>query len=178
MALTRKGAVFAWTPERQEVFMKLKSCLLQAPILGFPTEDDRFILDTDASLFAVGGILNQLQGDREVVIAYVSRSLRLSQRRYCTTRREMLAAVTMCTHCHSYLRGTQFTLHTDHSSLRWLQKFRNSDGMLARWCMLLGQFLFLTQMACLVNVVSVYDRIVRCRHRTLVLVKPDQHRTC
>ena len=37
----------------------------------------------------VGGVLNQIQGDREVVITYASRSLRLSQRRYCTTRREM-----------------------------------------------------------------------------------------
>ena len=40
----------------------------------------------------------------------------------------------------SYLRGAQFTLRTDHSSLRWLQKFRNEDGMLARWYLLLGQF--------------------------------------
>ena len=46
----------------------------------------------------------------------------------------------MCTHFRSYLRGAQFTLRTDHSSLRWLKKFRNSDGMLARWYMLLGQF--------------------------------------
>ena len=53
VALTRKGAVFAWSPERQEAFVTLKSCLLQAPILGFPTEDDWFVLDTDASLFAV-----------------------------------------------------------------------------------------------------------------------------
>ena len=37
-------------------------------------------------------------------------------------------------------RGEQFTLRTDHRSLRWLQKFRNSDGMLARWYMFLGQF--------------------------------------
>ena len=36
--------------------------------------------------------------------------------------------------------GAQFTLRTDHSSLRWLQKFRNEDGMLARWYLLLGQF--------------------------------------
>ena len=71
----------------------LKACLLSAPILGFPTEDDRFVLDTDASLFAIGGILSQIQNEEEVVIAYASRSLRLSQRRYCTTRREMLAAV-------------------------------------------------------------------------------------
>ena len=46
----------------------------------------------------------------------------------------------MCTHFRSYLRGAQFTLRTDHSSLQWLQKFCNGDGMLARWCMLLGQF--------------------------------------
>ena len=74
------------------------------------------------------------------MIAYASRSLRLSQRRYCTTRQEMLAVVVMCTHFWSYLRGVQFTLHTDHSSLRWLQRFRNEDGMLARWYLLLGQF--------------------------------------
>ena len=49
----------------------------------------------------------------------------------------------MCTHFRSDLRGgggAQFTLRTDHSSLRWLQKFRNEDGMLARWYLLLGQF--------------------------------------
>ena len=94
----------------------------------------------DASLYAVGGVLNQIQGDREVVITYASRSLCLSQRRYCTTRREMLAAVVMCTHFRLYLRGAHFNLRTDRSSLRWLQKFRNGNGMLARWYMLLGQF--------------------------------------
>ena len=120
VALTRQGVAFAWTDRQQVAFDTLKSCLLNAPILGFPTEDGRFILDTDASLFAVGGVLNQLQEDREVVIAYASRSLRLSQRRYCMTCREMLAAVVMCTHFRLYLRGAQFTLHTDHSSLRWL----------------------------------------------------------
>ena len=121
-------------------FEALKACLISAPILGFPTEDGRFLLDTDASLFAVGGVLNQIQWDREVVIAYASRSPRLSHRRYCTTRREMLAALVMCTHFRSYLQGAQFTLRADHSYLRWLQKFRNGDGMLARWYMLLGQF--------------------------------------
>ena len=140
VALTRKGAPFVWTDEQQTAFDALKACLLSAPILGFPTEAGRFVLDTDASLFAVGGVLNQIQNEEEVVIAYVSRSLHISQRRYCTTRCEMLAVVVMCTHFRSYLRGSQFTLRTDHSSLRWLQKFKNEDGMLARWYLLLGQF--------------------------------------
>ena len=130
-----------WTDRQQKALEALKACLISAPILGFPTEKGRFVLDMDVSLFAVGGGgLNQIQDDREVVIAYASRSLRLSQRRYCTTRRKMLAAVVMCTHFRSYLRGAQFTLRTDHIYLRWLQKFRNEDGMLARWYLLLGQF--------------------------------------
>ena len=140
VSLTRKGVPFVWGRDQQDSFDSLKACLLCAPILGFPTEDDRFVLDTDASLFAIGGVLSQIQNEEEVVIAYASRSLRLSQRRYCTTRREMLAAVVMCTHFRSYLRGSRFTLRTDHSSLRWLQKFKNEDGMLARWYLLLGQF--------------------------------------
>ena len=133
-------APFVWTDRQQTAFEALKACLVHAPILGFPTEGGRFVLDTDASLFSVGGVLSQLQEEREVVIAYASHSLRLSQRRYCATRWEMLAAVVMCTHFQSYLRGAQFTLRTDHSSLRWLQRFRNGDGMLARWYLLLGQF--------------------------------------
>ena len=140
VALTRKGAPFVWTDRQQTAFEALKAYLVRAPILGFPTEGGRFVLDMDASLFAVGGVLSQIQEEREVVIAYTSRSLRLSQRRYCTTRWEMLAAVVMCTHFWSYLRGAQFTLRTDHSSLRWPQRFRNGDGMLSRWYLLLGQF--------------------------------------
>ena len=140
MALTRKGVPFIWADEQQTAFDAPKASLLSAPILGFPTEKDQFVLDTDTSLFAIGGVLSQIQNEEEVVIAYASRSLRISQRRYCTTRREMLAAVVMCTHFRSYLRGSQFTLRMDHSSLWWLQKSKNEDGMLARWYLLLGQF--------------------------------------
>ena len=67
---SRKVVPFVWTDRQQAAFEALKACLLRAPILGFPTEDGRFLLDTDASLYAVGGVLNQLQGNREVVIAY------------------------------------------------------------------------------------------------------------
>ena len=102
----------------------------------------------------------------------------------CTTRREMLVAVTMCTYFRSYLRGTQFTLRTDHRSLRWLQKFRNSYGMLARWYSSrlpsnIDRGLSTpTQMAFLVNVVSACIRTVRSRRRMLVLGKPARRRIC
>ena len=62
VALTRKGAPFVWTDRQQTAFEALKACLISGPILGFPTENGRFLLDTDASLFTVAGVLNQLQG--------------------------------------------------------------------------------------------------------------------
>ena len=78
VALTRKGVPFMWGSEQQTAFDALKACLLSAPILGFPTDEDRFVLDTDASLFAIGGVLSQVQNGEEVVIAYASRGIAAS----------------------------------------------------------------------------------------------------
>ena len=71
--------------------------------------------------------------------------------------------------------GAQFTFRTDHSSLRWLQKFRNEDGMLAHWYLLLGQFSVTFEycpgpsmqmwMVCPANVASVRGRIARFRRQ-------------
>ena len=43
VSLTRKGVPFVWGSEQQMAFDALKACLLSAPILGFPTEEDRFV---------------------------------------------------------------------------------------------------------------------------------------
>ena len=88
------------------------------------------------------GVLSQIQNDVECVIAYYSRALRPSQRKYCTTKREMLAAVSMCIQFRSYLRGAKFTLHTNHKSLVWLHRFKDTEGMMARWLHTLQQFQF------------------------------------
>ena len=55
VALTRKGAVFVWTDQQQTAFNALKACLINTPILGFPTKDGHCLLDTYTSLFRVGG---------------------------------------------------------------------------------------------------------------------------
>ena len=115
---------------------------VRAPILAFPTEHEDYILYTDASNCGLGGVLSQIQDEVECVIAYCSRALRPSQRKYCTTKREMLAAVSMCIQFCSYLRGTKFTLHTDHKSLVWLHRFKDTEGMMARWLHTLQQFQF------------------------------------
>ena len=112
MALTAKDVPFVWRPACTTAFTNLPDALVRAPVLAFPTETGAYVLDTDASNFGLGGVLSQVQNDVECVIAYCSRALRPSQRKYCTTKREMLAAVSMCIQFRSYLRGAKFTIRT------------------------------------------------------------------
>ena len=104
VSLTGKDVPFVWDSSCSTAFGEHRAALIDAPILAFPTETGLYVLDTDASNFGLGGVLSQIQNDQERVVAYCSRALRPSQRRYCTTKREMLAAVAMCIQFRSYLR--------------------------------------------------------------------------
>ena len=143
--LTKKNAKFIWTSVCETAFQKLVELLSSAPILSFPTREDPFILDTDASLFGVGGVLSQIQNGEERVIAYGSKALSSSQRNYCTTMRELLAVVLFIHEFHHFLWGRHFTLRTDHASLTWLVNFKEPTGMLARWMSILGNYDFLIE---------------------------------
>ena len=133
VALTGKDVPFVWEPVCSTAFCTLQESLIHAPILAFPTETGRYILDADASSFGLGGVLSQIQDDVERVVVYCSRALRPSKRCYGIAKREMLAAVAMCIQFRSYLRGAKFTLRTDHKSLVWLHRFKDTEGMMTRW---------------------------------------------
>ena len=112
VTLTGKDVPFVWDSSCSTAFAALRAALMDAPILAFPTETGLYILETDASNLGLGGVLSQVQNNQERVVACCSRALRPSQRCYCTTKREMLAAVAMCIRFRSYLRGAKFTLRT------------------------------------------------------------------
>ena len=142
-ALTHKHASFGWSPETQASFDKLKSCLLSAPVLGYPDPSREFILDTDARDVAIGAVLSQLdEQGRETVIAYGSATLSKSQRNYTATNRECYAVVHFCESFRHYLLGSKFTLRTDHAALVWLASFKSPDGMPARWIERLSIFTY------------------------------------
>ena len=79
-----------WRAQCQQAFHELRQALISAPILSYPQAGAPYILDTDASKVGLGGVLSQVQAGEERVLAYCSRTLRPSQRRYCTTKRAML----------------------------------------------------------------------------------------
>ena len=54
----------------------------------------------------------------------------------------MLAAVAMCIQFRSYLCGAKFIFRTDHKSLVWLHRFKDTEGMMAWWLHAVQQFQF------------------------------------
>lgn len=84
---------FIWDEDQQNAFEDLKAALTSAPVLGLPNNSDPFISDNDASNYAIGGELLQVQEEEERVIAYGSYALAREQINYCTTRKELLAVV-------------------------------------------------------------------------------------
>ena len=128
-----KGKEFAWGKDQQTAFDQLKESLVEPAVLAIPTKEGKFILDTDASDVAIGAELLQVQDGEERVIAYGSFALTPLQRRYCTTRKELLAVVRFTNQFRHYLLGREFVVRTDHHSLVWLQGFKQIEGQLARW---------------------------------------------
>ena len=143
-SLTGKNK-FRWGQEEQEAFESLKVTLVNPPVLGLPNTEDPFILDTDASDTAIGAELLQIQNGEEKVVAYSSYTLTPEQKKYCTTRKELLSIVRFTRQFRHYLLGRVFTVRTDHSSLTWLLKFKDPQGQLARWIEELSQYHMVVQ---------------------------------
>ena len=110
--------------------------------MSFPTETDQFIIDTDASLVGQGAVLSQKIDGKEKVIGYFSKCFTRAERKYCVTRRELLAIVSALKHFHHYVYGRHFIIRCDHSSLKWLLNFKNVEGQLARWLTALSVYDF------------------------------------
>ena len=146
--LLEKSNKFEWNDDCDQAFDDLKKTLVSDSVMAYPRDGGLFILDTDASATGIGAVLSQLQWDEtsqkevERPIAYASRTLTRSQRRYCTTRRELLAVVSFVRHFRHYLLGRKFLIRTDHSSLRWIMSFREPTDQMARWLEILSQFDF------------------------------------
>ena len=140
--LTENHQAWNWTLQCNAAFFKLKESLVTSPVLAYPVFSIGFVVDTDASGEGLGAVLSQNIEGHDHVISYASRTLNKAERKYCATRREMLALVWAIQHFRAYLYGKRFTVRTDHSSLKWLQSFHEPEGQVARWLETLSEYDF------------------------------------
>ncbi|GKB65335.1 putative reverse transcriptase domain-containing protein [Tanacetum coccineum] len=87
--LTQKGVKFDWGDKQEAAFQLLKQKLCSAPILALPEGSEDFIAYCDASKKGLGAVLMQ----REKVISYASRQLKIHEKNYTTHDLELGAVV-------------------------------------------------------------------------------------
>ncbi|GJY03048.1 putative reverse transcriptase domain-containing protein [Tanacetum coccineum] len=112
--LTQKGVKFDWGDKQKAAFQLLKKKLCSAPIMALPKGSKDFIAYCDASKKGLGAVLMQ----REKMISYASRQLKIHEKNYTTHDLELGAVVFALKIWRHYLYGTKCTVFTDHKSLQ------------------------------------------------------------
>ena len=111
--------------------------LCEAPVLGMPTEKGMYVLDTNASVVAISGILHQEQewNGRTVLrpIAYGSKVFSDTELKYWAPKVEMFAVVTFVEKYRAYLGSKPFKLRIDNRALSWLKTYSMDQSYIGRW---------------------------------------------
>ena len=141
-ALLHNDTPFNWTRECEDAFNQLKKQIAAQPTLILPREHVPFVVQTDASGFAVGATLMQDLGNGLQPIAFISKKLLSAETRYPVHEQELLSIVIALKTWRHYLHGTHFTVQTDHHSLIHFMKQPNLSNRQARWSEFLQQFDF------------------------------------
>nr|GFD02805.1 putative reverse transcriptase domain-containing protein [Tanacetum cinerariifolium] len=107
-----------------------------APILALPEGSKNFVVYCDASYKSLGAVLMQ----KEKVIAYASRQLKVHEKNYTTHDLELGAVVFALKMWRHYLYGTKCVVFTDHKSLQHILDQKELNMRQQRWLELLSDY--------------------------------------
>ena len=139
--LTKKEVVWEWGAAEQAAFEGLKDAMTQAPVLAIADSVKGFTLHTDASNFAIAGVLSQEQPDGTMrPVAFQSRKLVPAEINYPTHDKELLAIVHSLKVWKHYCLGRPVNVFTDHASLRYFLTQKDLTGRQGRWAESLAQY--------------------------------------
>ncbi|GJU78896.1 putative reverse transcriptase domain-containing protein [Tanacetum coccineum] len=133
---TQKGIKFDWGEKEENAFQLIKQKLCSAPILALPEGSEDFVVYCDASHKGLGVVLMQ----REKVIAYASRQLKVYEKNYTTHDLELGSVVFALKIWRHYLYGTRCTVFTDHKSLQHILDQKKLNMRQRRWLELLSDY--------------------------------------
>nr|GEY43818.1 putative reverse transcriptase domain-containing protein [Tanacetum cinerariifolium] len=134
--LTQKGIKFDWGEKEENNLQLIKQKLCSAPILALPEGNKDFVVYCDASHKGLGVLLMQ----REKVIAYASRQLKIHETNYTTHDLELGSVVFALKIWRHYLYGTKCTVFTDHKSLQHILDQKELNMRQRRWLELLSDY--------------------------------------
>ncbi|GKF63403.1 putative reverse transcriptase domain-containing protein, partial [Tanacetum coccineum] len=134
--LTQKNTKFDWSEKTKVAFQLLKQKLCSAPILALPEGCENFVVYCDASRKGLGAVLKQ----RDKVIAYASRQLKIHEKNYTTYDLELGVVVFALKMWRHYLYGMKCVVFTDHKSLQHILDQEELNMRQRRWLELLSDY--------------------------------------
>jgi hypothetical protein len=106
------------------VFEKLKCICVKEPVLHASNWNKLFIMETDASGYALGVVITQKHKDGIHPIAFHSRSLLDAEKNYDAHNKEMLGVIYGLKMRRKFFLGAQepVWIQTDHKNLQYFRE--------------------------------------------------------
>ncbi|KAE8658935.1 hypothetical protein F3Y22_tig00116965pilonHSYRG00363 [Hibiscus syriacus] len=136
--LLKKDKVWEWSTKCQDAFEKIKKAMVSEPMLVLPDYTKHFVVFTDTSDVAIGGVIMQ-EGHP---VAYESRKLNEAEWRYSVHEKEMTTVVHCLRTWRHYLLGSKFVVFTDNVANSYFLTQKKLSPKQARWQEFLVEFDF------------------------------------
>ena len=130
-----KKAPWHWDEIHQQAFDLVKTTIARDVVLAYPDYSEKFEIYTDASNSQIGSVITQ----NNRPLAFFSRKLSDTQKRYNTTEKELLAIVETLKEFKGMLWGQSIVVYTDHKNLIYDAQQMSSDRVY-RWRLLLEEY--------------------------------------
>ena len=140
-----RNAPFKWTQEADKALNKIKERMTKPPFISFSDPSLPYVLITDASDVALGGMLCQKKGDQYRVIGTCSKLFTPTERRWSTTEREAYSILHCIKKFSYFLTRNHFTVFTDHKSLVYMDRRTFNNAKVSRWQDELSRYSFHVQ---------------------------------
>jgi len=129
------------TDKVKEAFQVIKDALCSTKVLRTARFDREFILQTDASDYAVGACLSQKDDDgSEHPVAFVSCKLTDTQIRSSTIEKESFAIMFALKKLDYIIFGHKIVVFSDHNPLHYLVDATPKSSKLTRWALALQRY--------------------------------------
>ena len=106
-----------WGPAQDGALEAVKAELARPTTLAMYNQDAQTKISADASAYGLGVVLLQRQDEVWKPVAYASKSMTETERRYSQIEKEALALVWACEKFEDYVLGKEIQLETDHKPL-------------------------------------------------------------